>query len=161
MHNVATENNIKRAREQVSILQEKLGRVPTACVVTFGCQMNARDSEKLTGILIQAGFSVVEEESADFVIYNTCTVRDNANQRVYGRLGLVGGFKKRNPHMKIALCGCMMQEPSVIEKIKQSYRFVDLIFGTHNLYKFPEYLADCLEQDGQIIDIWKEPDQIE
>ncbi len=161
MQSVATENNIKRAREQVSILKEKLGRVPTACVVTFGCQMNARDSEKLTGILIQAGFSVVEEESADFVIYNTCTVRDNANQRVYGRLGLVGGYKKRNPSMKIALCGCMMQEPSVIEKIKQSYRFVDLIFGTHNLYKFPEYLADCLEQDGQIIDIWKEPDQIE
>lgn len=161
MHNVSTEYNIKRAREQVSILKEKLGRVPTACVVTFGCQMNARDSEKLTGILIQAGFSVVEEESADFVIYNTCTVRDNANQRVYGRLGLVGGYKKRNPHMKIALCGCMMQEPSVIEKIKQSYRFVDLIFGTHNLYRFPEYLADCLEQDRQIIDIWKEPDQIE
>ena len=161
MQSVSTENNIKRAREQVSILKEKLGRVPTACVVTFGCQMNARDSEKLTGILIQAGFLLVEEESADFVIYNTCTVRDNANQRVYGRLGVCGGFKKKNPHMKIAVCGCMMQEPSVIEKIKTSYRFVDLIFGTHNLYRFPEYLADVLEQDRQIIDIWKEPDKIE
>ena len=157
----STEKNIERAREQVRILTDKLGRVPTACVVTFGCQMNARDSEKLTGILIQAGFLLVEEESADFVIYNTCTVRDNANQRVYGRLGVCGGFKKKNPHMKIALCGCMMQEPSVIEKIKTSYRFVDLIFGTHNLYRFPEYLADVLEQDRQIIDIWKEPDKIE
>ena len=157
----STEKNIERAREQVHILTDKLGRVPTACVVTFGCQMNARDSEKLTGILIQAGFLLVEEESADFVIYNTCTVRDNANQRVYGRLGVCGGFKKKNPYMKIALCGCMMQEPSVIEKIKTSYRFVDLIFGTHNLYRFPEYLADVLEQDRQIIDIWKEPDKIE
>jgi len=157
----STEKNIERAREQVRILTDKLGRVPTACVVTFGCQMNARDSEKLTGILIQAGFLLVEEESADFVIYNTCTVRDNANQRVYGRLGVCGGFKKKNPYMKIALCGCMMQEPSVIEKIKTSYRFVDLIFGTHNLYRFPEYLADVLEQDRQIIDIWKEPDKIE
>ncbi len=152
---------IKRAGELVRELSEKLGRVPTAAVITFGCQMNARDSEKLTGILIQAGFSIISEESADFVIYNTCTVRDNANQRVYGRLGVCGGYKKKNPHMKIALCGCMMQEPSVIEKIRKSYRFVDLIFGTHNLYKFPEYLVNCLEQDGQIIDIWNEPDQIE
>ncbi len=157
----SVDDALNRATELVSMLKEKLGRVPTACVITFGCQMNARDSEKLTGILIQAGFSIISEESADFVIYNTCTVRDNANQRVYGRLGLCGGYKKKNPHMKIALCGCMMQEPSVIEKIKQSYRFVDLVFGTHNLYKFPEYLADCLEQDRQIIDIWDEPGEIE
>ncbi len=154
-------DSIQRARKLVSGLKAKLGRVPTACVVTFGCQMNARDSEKLTGILIQAGFLIVEEESADFVIYNTCTVRDNANQRVYGRLGYVGGLKKKNPHMKIALCGCMMQEPTVIEKIKKTYRFVDLVFGTHNLYKFPEYLVSCLSQDGQIIDIWDKPDEIE
>ncbi|MCR4616887.1 MAG: tRNA (N6-isopentenyl adenosine(37)-C2)-methylthiotransferase MiaB [Lachnospiraceae bacterium] len=154
-------DQIQRAKELVSELGDKLGRVPTACVVTFGCQMNARDSEKLTGILIQAGFLIVEEESADFVIYNTCTVRDNANQRVYGRLGMVGGFKKKNPHMKIALCGCMMQEPTVIEKIKKSYRFVDLVFGTHNLYKFPEYLVSCLSQDRQIIDIWDKPGEIE
>ncbi|MBR1860402.1 MAG: tRNA (N6-isopentenyl adenosine(37)-C2)-methylthiotransferase MiaB [Lachnospiraceae bacterium] len=156
-----TDMSVMRARENVRALEKKLGRVPTAAVITFGCQMNARDSEKLTGILMQAGFSVISEESADFVIYNTCTVRDNANQRVYGRLGVCGGYKKKNPYMKIALCGCMMQEPSVIEKIKTSYRFVDLIFGTHNLYKFPEYLADTLEQDRQIIDVWKEPGEIE
>ncbi len=161
MNSYSVTDSIQRAKELVSELGNTLGRVPTAAVITFGCQMNARDSEKLTGILIQAGFSIVEEESADFVIYNTCTVRDNANQRVYGRLGVCGGFKKKNPHMKIALCGCMMQEPSVIEKIKKSYRFVDLIFGTHNLYKFPEYLVSVLEQDGMIIDVWDKPDQIE
>ncbi len=152
---------IEKAKALVGRLGEKIGRTPKAAVITFGCQMNARDSEKLTAILEEAGYEITEDESADFVIYNTCTVRDNANQRVYGRLGVCGGFKKKNPDMKIALCGCMMQEPSVIEKIKKSYRFVDLIFGTHNLYRFPEYLVYCLEQDRQIIDIWKEPDQIE
>ena len=104
--------------------------------------MNSRDSEKLVGILEKVGYEVIEEETkADFVIYNTCTVRDNANQRVYGRLGALHHQKKKNPNMKIALCGCMMQEDSVIEKLKKSYRFVDLIFGTHNIYKFAELLT--------------------
>lgn len=76
-----------------------------------------------------------------FVIYNTCTVRENANQRVYGRLGQLGRIKKTNPHMMIALCGCMMQEPEVVEKLKKSYRFVDIIFGTHNIYKFAELIV--------------------
>ena len=94
------------------------------------------------------------------MIYNTCTVRDNANQRVYGRLGVLNGYKKKNPHMKIALCGCMMQEPSVIEKIKTSYRFVDLIFGTHNIFKFAELLCSLFENEGMVIDIWKDTDKI-
>ena len=127
---------MEKASGHVAKLGEKLGRKPTCCVTTFGCQMNARDSEKLVGILEKVGYEIIEDENADFVIYNTCTVRDNANQRVYGRLGVLNGYKKKNPHMKIALCGCMMQEPSVIEKIKTSYRFVDLIFGTHNIFKF-------------------------
>ena len=144
----------------VQELSEKLGRKPTCCVVTFGCQMNARDSEKLSGILEKVGYELVESEEADFVIYNTCTVRDNANQRVYGRLGYLNGLKKKNPHMKIALCGCMMQEVAVIEKIRKSYRFVDLIFGTHNIYKFAELLTAMFESDGMIVDIWKDTDQI-
>ena len=122
--------------------------------------MNARDSEKLVGILEQAGYEISESEKADFVIFNTCTVRDNANQRVYGRLGELNGYKRRNPNMKIALCGCMMQEPSVIEKLKKSYSFVDLIFGTHNIYKFAELLCATFETEGMIIDIWKDTDKI-
>ena len=106
------------------------------------------------------GYEIIEDENADFVIYNTCTVRDNANQRVYGRLGVLNGYKKKNPHMKIALCGCMMQEPSVIEKIKTSYRFVDLIFGTHNIFKFAELLCSLFENEGIVIDIWKDTDKI-
>ena len=151
---------MEKASGHVAKLGEKLGRKPTCCVTTFGCQMNARDSEKLVGILEKVGYEIIEDENADFVIYNTCTVRDNANQRVYGRLGVLNGYKKKNPHMKIALCGCMMQEPSVIEKIKTSYRFVDLIFGTHNIFKFAELLCRMFESSGMIIDIWKDSDQI-
>ena len=151
---------IKKARIYVKELSEKAGRPLTACTRTFGCQMNARDSEKLVGILEKVGYEVIENENADFVIFNTCTVRDNANQRVYGRLGVLNGYKRKNPHMKIALCGCMMQEPSVIEKIKESYRFVDLIFGTHNIFKFAELLNATFENRGMVIDIWQDTDKI-
>ena len=143
--------------EAKGILEEKAkkaGRKLTCCVQTFGCQMNARDSEKLSGILHAIGFEETENEDADLVIYNTCTVRDNANQRVYGRLGVLNGFKRKNPHMKICLCGCMMQEPSVIEKIKKSYGFVDLIFGTHNIFKYAELLVRMYQSEGMLIDIW-------
>lgn len=151
---------MEKASGHVAKLGEELGRRPTCCVTTFGCQMNARDSEKLVGILEKVGYEIIEDENADFVIYNTCTVRDNANQRVYGRLGVLNGYKRKNPHMKIALCGCMMQEPTVIEKIKNSYRFVDLIFGTHNIFKFAELLCSLFENEGIVIDIWKDTDKI-
>ncbi len=151
---------IEKAKKIVREKAEEKGSKLTCCVVTFGCQMNARDSEKLSGILNAAGFEETEDENADLVIYNTCTVRDNANQRVYGRLGVLNGYKRRNPRMKICLCGCMMQEPSVIEKIKKSYSFVDLIFGTHNIFKFAELLVEMYEADGMLIDIWKDTDQI-
>ena len=152
---------IKKAQEIVRKKSEEFGRPLYACTETFGCQMNARDSEKLSGILTQIGYVPTgNEEDADFVIYNTCTVRDNANQRVYGRLGFLNNLKSRKPHLKIALCGCMMQEDSVIQKIKKSYRFVDLIFGTHNIFKFAELLVTMFENREMIIDIWQETDQI-
>ncbi len=106
------------------------------------------------------GYTEVEDENADFVIYNTCTVRENANQRVYGRLGYLHSIKKKKPHMMIALCGCMMQEAQVVEKLKKSYSFVNLIFGTHNIYKFSELIVTALESDRMVIDIWKDTDKI-
>ena len=152
---------IAKARKYVKALSEKLGRPLYSHVTTFGCQMNARDSEKLAGILEQIGYQETEdEEHADFVIFNTCTVRENANMRVYGRLGQLNHAKKQNPHMMIALCGCMMQEPEVVEKLKKSYRFVDLIFGTHNIYKFAELIATRFESERMVIDIWKDTDKI-
>ncbi len=152
---------IKKAREYVKIASEEAGRPLTFCVTTFGCQMNARDSEKLVGILEEIGYvEEADEEKADFVIYNTCTVRENANMRVYGRLGQLKASKKKNPHMMIGLCGCMMQEPHVVEKLKTSYRFVDIIFGTHNIYKFAELIATRYESQRMVIDIWKDTDKI-
>lgn len=152
---------IAKARKYVSEKAQEIGRNLTFCVTTFGCQMNARDSEKLVGVLELIGYKEEpDEEKADFVIYNTCTVRENANLRVYGRLGQLGAKKKKNPHMFIGLCGCMMQEPTVVEKIKKSYRFVDLIFGTHNIYKFAELIVTRFESERMVIDIWKDTDKI-
>ena len=151
---------IKKCREIVKKKSEELGRPLYACSVCMGCQMNARDSEKLSGILRSAGFAEADSEEADFVIYNTCTVRDNANQRVFGRLGVLNGCKKKNPQMKVALCGCMMQEDLVIRKLQKSYSFVDLVFGTHNLYKFAELLYRCYTEKGMLVDIWKDTDKI-
>ncbi len=147
---------IQKCKEHLNELKKELGRPLFCCTQTFGCQMNARDSEKLLGILMEIGYEPTESEDADFVLYNTCTVRENANLRVYGRLGHLNGIKKKHPHMIIALCGCMMQEPEVVEKIKTSYRFVDIVFGTFNVFKLAELLFSRWNSQGQIIDIWEE-----
>ncbi len=155
------------ARELLDKKIKEIGRQLTFHVTTFGCQMNARDSEKLIGILKDVGYVWEESEDADLVIYNTCTVRDNANQKVYGKLGYLHGFKKKNPLMKIGMCGCMMQEPSVVEKIQKSYPFVDMIFGTHNIYQLGELIYLMLGGEdeghgvtvtkrGQVISVWDE-----
>ena len=151
---------IKKARALVKKMSEELGRPLISSATTFGCQMNARDSEKFLGILQMIGYEETDQEEADLVLYNTCTVRENANTRVYGRLGQLKSHKKKNPHMKIALCGCMMQEPEVVEKLRTSYRFVDLIFGTHNIYKFAELITAVYEGGRMVIDIWKDTDKI-
>ena len=151
---------IARCRQWVTEKSEELGRPMTCFISTFGCQMNAHDSEKLMGILLEAGFTEGQSEESDFVLYNTCTVRENANQRVYGRLGYLNSLKKKNPHMIISLCGCMMQEPEVVEKLKKSYRFVDIIFGTHNIYKLAELLSERIDGRKMVIDIWKDTAKI-
>ena len=149
-----------KCREWVQRFEQKNNRLPTACIRTFGCQMNAKDSEKLMGILEQIGFGISEKEEADLVIYNTCTVRDNANQRVYGRLGYLHALKKKNPHMLIGLCGCMIQEPSAVEKIRKSYGFVDLLFGTHNIFRLAELLYRRAAEKNMVVDIWESTDAI-
>lgn len=152
---------IAKCREWTRKFERENGRLPRSCVVNMGCQMNARDSEKLEGILEQAGYEKTDrEECADFVIYNTCTVRENANQRVYGRLGYLHSLKKKKPHLKIALCGCMMQEKQVVERLKKSYRFVNLVFGTHNIFRFAELLNRMQSSDRMLVDIWEDTDQI-
>jgi len=151
---------LAKMREYNKRKEIELGRKLTACIQTFGCQMNARDSEKLLGILEQIGYIESESEEADFVLYNTCTVRENANQRVYGRLGYLNRLKKKNPNMLIALCGCMMQEKEVVDKVQKSYNFVDIIFGTHNIFKLAELLYNRLHANKTVIDIWEGTDRI-
>ena len=151
---------IEQLHEQMQADYARTGKKKTYHVVTFGCQMNARDSEKLAGILERIGYAETDTEDADFVIYNTCTVRENANLRVYGRLGQMKRTKQRHPDMLIALCGCMMQEPLVVDKIRKSYRHVDIIFGTHNIFKLAELIQTRLNTGKMVVDIWKDTNQI-
>ncbi|MDF2610502.1 MAG: tRNA-i(6)A37 thiotransferase enzyme MiaB [Lachnospiraceae bacterium] len=152
---------MSRLKEWVSSENEKNKRPLKFLTQTFGCQMNAKDSEKLAGILEKIGYIETDtEEDADFIVYNTCTVRENANMRVYGRLGYLNSLKRKNPNLKIALCGCMMQEDAVVDKIKKSYHFVDIIFGTHNIFKLAELMYSRIRSKRMVIDIWKDTDQI-
>lgn len=158
--------NVLKSRYELDY--KNTGVRKTYHIQTFGCQMNSRDSEKISGILKQIGYVETDTEDADFVLYNTCTVRENANNRVYGRLGYVGRLKKSRPGMLIALCGCMMQETTAVEKIKNSYPFVDIIFGTHNIFKLAELIKTRLDNeknskkhsDRMVIDLWEDTDMI-
>lgn len=152
---------MNRLKQWVAAENEKNQKPLKFLTQTFGCQMNAKDSEKLSGILETIGYVETDtEEDADFVVYNTCTVRENANMRVYGRLGYLNSLKRKNPNLKIALCGCMMQEDAVVDKIKKSYHFVDIIFGTHNIFKLAELMYSRIHSKRMVIDIWKDTDQI-
>lgn len=151
---------IKKCRELLQKREQELGRKLTFHDQTFGCQMNFKDSEKLNGILEEIGYVPVNSEDADFVYYNTCTVRENANVRVYGRLGTLKTYKKKNPDMVIAMCGCMMQEEEEVQKVKEVYKFVDVVFGTHNIFKLAELLYQCLSTKRRVFDIWEKTDLI-
>ena len=133
------------------------GRQLTYAVVTFGCQMNAHDSDRLRGLLERIGYAEAPEHDADLVIFNTCTVRENANQKLYGHLGQLKPRKTENPHFMIGLCGCMMQEAHVVEKIRKSYSFVDFVFGTYNLHRLPEILFARLHENKRMIEVLPEP----
>ncbi|MDO4307726.1 MAG: tRNA (N6-isopentenyl adenosine(37)-C2)-methylthiotransferase MiaB [Eubacteriales bacterium] len=136
------------------------GRSLTYCLRTFGCQMNEKQSEVVAGIMDEIGYVRVDTEEADVVIFNTCTVRENANLKVYGRLGYLHNLKKHRPEMKIILFGCMMQEKHVVEKIQKDYKFVDLVFGTHNIFKFAELFYGMQNAEKQMIEIWEGTDQV-
>ncbi len=151
---------MSRIKEENRLRAEELGRNLTYHIETFGCQMNAKDSEKLAGILTSCGYTEAATEQADFVLYNTCTVRENANTKVYGRIGYLGNLKSKNPEMKIALCGCMMQEQHVQEKIKKSYRFVDIVFGTHNIYKLAELIYRKNHGEKRVFEILESTDRV-
>ena len=160
---------LQRQREYIGKMKELLreeeillGRKETYHIETFGCQMNAKDSEKFAGILEEIGYLPTEEETeADLVLYNTCTVRENANEKLYGHLGQVHSSKrKKNPNQRIALCGCMMQEPDEVATVRTKYRFVNLVFGTHNIFKLAELLYRMKTEPNPVIDVWEGTDEI-
>ncbi len=131
-------------------------------ITTFGCQMNTSDSSKIEGVLKRIGYiKTTEEKKADFVLYNTCCVRENAEHKVYGKLGHLKAAKRVKPDLIIALCGCMMQQPTVIEELNKHHQHVDIIFGTFNLYKLPELLQTRLETGNRVLDIWEKHHELE
>lgn len=153
---------IQLVREKVEQKKKELGRPLKMFSQAFGCQMNAHDSEKLEGILTEMGYERTDvEKEADFIIYNTCCVRENAELKVYGKLGWLKHYKEtKNPDAIIALCGCMMQQETVLQTLRQKYRHVDIVFGTFNLYKLPELVATRMESDRTVYDIWQEQKEV-
>lgn len=149
---------IRSIRAENDAFEAQNGRKKRFYSLVMGCQMNAHDSEKLEGMLTEMGFDRTEEETeADFIIYNTCCVRENAEQKVYGKLGWLKHYKEtKNPNAVIALCGCMMQQETVLQTLRQKYRHVDIVFGTFNLYKLPELVATRMESGETVYDIWQE-----
>lgn len=123
-------------------------------IVTYGCQMNAHDSEKLAGLLTRMGMEEAgDRRDADFVLFNTCCVRDNAERRALGNVTWLKELKKEKPELLIGVCGCMVQQPQMAEKILRQYRFIDLAFGTHNLHAFPTLLLSLLTQKSRVVSI--------
>ena len=140
------EEEIAKQKEWMAAFAALEDRPHTYCVVTYGCQMNAHDSEKLEGMLTQMGMTpAANREEADFVIFNTCCVRDNAQRRALGNVVWLKELKKTRPELMVGVCGCMMQQPGMGEQILKQYPFVDLAFGTHNLYRFAQLMLKAVQ----------------
>lgn len=149
--------DIKRDLFSLSEEEKTLGLNRFALVRTYGCQANERDSETLVGMLMEMGYQITEDESlADLIILNTCAIRQNAEDKVFGEIGYLKQYKVNKPDMLIGLCGCMAQEESVIEKIEKSYRQVDLVFGTHNLHRLPQLLKQKYASKKRVIEVYSE-----
>lgn len=137
-----------------SVITARYDEKPKACVITYGCQQNVADSEKIKGMLELMGYAFTEDRlEAKLIIFNTCAVREHAEDRVFGNVGSLKSYKRENPDAVIALCGCMMQQEHIANKIKQSYPFVDLVFGTHVIHCLPELLYRALTGRKRVFEI--------
>ena len=153
---VIPQEEIRRQREycaQIRTLNSRLPDTPAAYVDTYGCQQNEADSELIRGMLAEMGYEMTDtDQDADVIVINTCAIREHAEQRVLGNVGALVHGKRRNPHQIICLCGCMAQETHVVQKLRQSYRHVDLVFGPHALWKFPELLYRVYLRRGRVFE---------
>ena len=149
-----TEEQLEEQRQFMREVRALPQRPRSYFVVTYGCQMNAHDSEILAGMLRDMDMEEApDRENADFVLFNTCCVRDNAERRALGNVTWLKEVRKRNPNLVIGVCGCMIQQPGMAEKIMKQYRFVDLAFGTSNLYRLPELLCKTLNSDRAVVEV--------
>jgi len=157
-------NNIIHVSEEEIALQKDFtnkikdynkgkGKTPTAFVDTYGCQQNEADSERIRGMLAAMGFEMAKDENADVVIINTCAVREHAEQRVFGNIGALVHKKRKNPDMIIGICGCMAQQQEVADRVKKSFRHVDLVFGTHSLWKFPQLVWELITKRKRVFSV--------
>lgn len=149
------------AKRVLSLAPTVYGNNPKACVITFGCQQNVSDSERLKGMLYEMGYTIVDEtENADFIIFNTCAVREHAEDRVFGNIGTTKKIKKERPNTIIAVCGCMVQQKHIAEKIRKSYPYVDFVLGTHVEHRLPEFIYKRLNGGGRVFELSMEDNTI-
>ncbi|WP_281868806.1 tRNA (N6-isopentenyl adenosine(37)-C2)-methylthiotransferase MiaB [Brevibacillus parabrevis] len=161
----------KRGKEEVQVHydfaipedMQGIGKGKRYHVRTYGCQMNEHDSETISGILQQMGYTSTDDvEAADVILFNTCAIRENAEDKVFGELGHMKRLKHNNPNLILGVCGCMSQEEKVVNKILKSYQQVDLIFGTHNIHRLPQLMRDAMFSKEMVIEVWsKEGDIVE
>ena len=151
------EDEIRRQKEymaQIASMWEEMGKAPLCYVETLGCQQNENDSQRILGMLREMGYqSTTEPIGADIIIFNTCAVRENAEKKMFGRLGTLKPYKEEHPDVLIVVCGCMSQQEHIAKRISETYRQVDILMGTHNTYRLPEYMADVFEHRQNIRDI--------
>lgn len=154
---VTTPEELERQRpfmEEVRAFYAHRDTPPLAFVRTYGCQQNVSDSEHIKGQLAQMGFGFTESlDDADFILFNTCAVREHAEDRVFGNVGALKALKRRRPHIIIAVCGCMVQQEHIANKFYRSYPFVSLLFGTHVQHRLPEFLASILREKRRVVEI--------
>ena len=154
---VISENEIQRQKNIISEIKKRLDlykKERYAFVETYGCAQNTDDSQKLVGMLSEMGYErTYDKEMADVILYNTCAVRENAELRVFGNIGALKAMMAKRPELIVGVCGCMMQQEHIVEAIKKKYKHVDIVFGTHTLYRFPEIMAKAIEKTERVFDV--------
>ena len=156
---IISSDEIKKQKEYINLVKEILSEkfqntAPKAFVHTYGCQGNLSDSERMKGLLFEMGYRFVDNnEEADLILFNTCAIREHAEDRVFGNVGRLKVLKENNKDLIIGLCGCMVQQEHIKDKFKKSYPFVNLLFGTHVFHKLPEYIYRILTTGQKVFDI--------
>ena len=145
--------SIVKVRAFLKAIYAESGKVMKYYTQTFGCQQNVNDTEKINGMLSEIGFQQTEDKwDADIIIYNTCAVREHAEQRVFGKIGELVQYKRKNPNLIIGICGCMMQQEYIVDEIRRKYKHINMVFGTSAIYRLPTNLWSVLSTNSKVFD---------